>query len=68
MLVREVGLEVNAEKSKYMFMSRYQATGQNYYIKVANATFKNVTKLKYLGKTVTEQNCIHEEITSRLNS
>jgi hypothetical protein len=27
----KVGLEVNSEKTKYMFMSRHQTTGQNHY-------------------------------------
>jgi hypothetical protein len=47
---KEVGLEVNAEKTKYMFMSYHQTTGQNHYIKVpaANKFFENVAKLKYL--------------------
>jgi hypothetical protein len=32
---KEVCLEVNAEKTKYanVFMSHYQTTGQNYYVK-----------------------------------
>jgi hypothetical protein len=29
---KEIGLEVNSEKTKYMFMSRHQTTGQSNYI------------------------------------
>jgi hypothetical protein len=42
-------------------MSNHQTTGQNYYIKAGNKSFENVANFKYLGKTVTNQNCIHEE-------
>jgi hypothetical protein len=51
-----------------MFMSRHQTAGQSNYIKVANKSFEKVDKFKYLGATLTDQNCIHEEIRSRLNS
>jgi aspartate carbamoyltransferase regulatory subunit len=33
---KEVGLEVNAEKTKYMLMSRSQKIGQKHIIKIAN--------------------------------
>jgi hypothetical protein len=65
---KEVGLEANTEKTKYMFMSRHQTAGQNYYLKVANKSFEHLTKFKYLETTLTDQNCIHEEIKSRLSS
>jgi hypothetical protein len=65
---REVGLEVNAEKTKYMLLSRYRNEGQNHDIKIANRCFEIVAQFKYLGTTVTYQNLIHEEIKIRLNS
>jgi hypothetical protein len=41
---------------------------QKHGIKVANRSFEDVAKFKYLGTTLTEQNCMHDEIKSRLNS
>jgi hypothetical protein len=49
-------------------MSCHQTAGQSNYIKVANKSFEKVEKFKYLGATLMDQNCIHEEIRSRLNS
>jgi hypothetical protein len=41
---KEVGLEVNAEKTKYsyMFMSRHQNAEQTHNIKICNRSFENV--------------------------
>jgi ribosomal protein S2 len=64
---KEVGLEVNSEKTKYMLISR-KKVGQKQGIRIANMSFKDVAKFKYLGTTLTDQNCIQEEIKSRLNS
>jgi hypothetical protein len=50
---KEVSLEVNAEKTKYMLLPRHQNAGQINDIKTANRSFKNVAKLKYLENTVT---------------
>jgi hypothetical protein len=65
---KEIGLEVNSEKTLYMFTSSHQTAGQSNYIRVANKSFEKVAKFKYLGATLTDENCIHEEIRSRLNS
>jgi hypothetical protein len=64
----EVGLEVNAEKTKYMLLSCQQNEGQNHNIKTANKSFENMAQFRYLGMTVTNQNFIQEEITRRLYS
>jgi hypothetical protein len=66
--IREVGLKVNAEKTKYILLSHHQNVGQNRDSKEANRSFENVSQLKYLGMTVTNQNLIQEEIKRRLNS
>jgi hypothetical protein len=65
---RDIGLEINAEKTKYMIMSCYPNSGQNQNIRMANESLENVAKFKYLGATLTNQNDIHDEIKSRLNS
>jgi hypothetical protein len=59
---KEVGLEVNVEKTKYMLVSRDQNAGQHREIKIENRSFENVSQFKYLGTTVTNQNLIQEEI------
>jgi hydroxymethylpyrimidine pyrophosphatase-like HAD family hydrolase len=65
---RDTGLEINAEKTKYMIMSRYPNSGQNQNIRIANESFENVARFKYLEATLTNQNDIRDEIKNRLNS
>jgi hypothetical protein len=64
----DVGLEVNPEKAKYMLKSCYQKAGQMHCIKIANRSSEDVAKLKCFGTTLTDQNCMHEEIKGRLDS
>jgi hypothetical protein len=59
---KEVGLEISAEKAKYMVMSRGQTAEQNHNIKIDNKSFERVEQFRYLVTTGTNQNSIHEEI------
>jgi hypothetical protein len=43
---KEVGLEVNVEKTKYMSLSCYQNAGQNHNIKIASRPFENVAHFR----------------------
>jgi len=63
---KEIGLEVNAGKTNYM--PRHQNAGLSHNIKIDNSSFERVEEFKYLGKTLTDQNSIQEEIKSRLKS
>jgi hypothetical protein len=64
----DVDLEINTEKTKYKIMSRHPNSGQKQNIRVANESLENVATFKYLGTTLTDQNDIHDERKSRLNS
>ena len=63
---KEIGLEVNADKTKYIIMSRDQNAGRSHTMKIDNSFIERVEELKYLGKTLTNKNSIQEEIKSRL--
>ena len=63
---KEIGLEVNADKTKYMVMSRDWNAGWGHSVKIDHSSFERVEEFKYLGTTLTDQNSIQEEIKSRL--
>jgi hypothetical protein len=65
---KDAALEINVEKIKYMLLSRHQNLGQNRDIKIANRSFQNVSRFKYLETTVTNQNLVQEEVKRRLIS
>jgi hypothetical protein len=65
---KEVGPEMNVEKTKYMLLSRQQNGGENRDIEIANRSFENLSQFRYLGTTVRNQNFIQKEIKRRLNS
>ena len=59
---KEIGLEVNADKAKYMIMSRDQNAGRSHSMKIDNCSIERVEEFKYLGTTLTNKNSIQEEI------
>jgi hypothetical protein len=63
---KEIGLEANTDKTKYMVMSRDRNAGRSHGVKTDNSSIARVEELKYLGATLSDQNSIQEEIKSRL--
>jgi hypothetical protein len=51
---KEIGLEVNSEKTKYIFMSRHQNVGQSNYIREANKSFEKSGKVRVFGSNINE--------------
>jgi hypothetical protein len=65
---KEIGLEVNTDKTKYVVMSRDRNAGRGDGVKVDNRSIERVEEFKYLGTTLTNQNSVQEEIKGRLKS
>jgi len=65
---REIELEVSADKTKYMVVSRDQNAGRIHSVRTDNSTFERVDAFKYLRTTSTNQNSIAKEIRGRLRS
>jgi UDP-galactopyranose mutase len=49
-----------------IFLTFHEIKVQN--IKIVNESFGNIAQFKYFGTTLTNQNDIHDEVKSRLNS
>jgi len=63
---KEYGLEVNADKTKYM--SGHRNVRRSHYMKMDNRNFARVEVIKYCQTNITILNCIQEEVNSRLKS
>ena len=63
---KEIGLDINAGKTKYMVMSRDQNAGRSHSTKNDVNSFEGIEEFRYLGTTLTSQNSIQEEIKSRM--
>jgi len=48
----ETGLELNADKNKYMIGSREDNAERSHNIKIDNRSFEMVRQFKYLGTTL----------------
>jgi hypothetical protein len=59
---------VNPEETEYKLQSCYKEEGQMHSINTANWSSEDVAMFKYLGTTLTDENCMHKDIKSRLNS
>jgi len=68
MSTKEIGIEVNADKTKNMVMSRDQNAGRSHNMKTDNRSFEMEEQFKYLRTTLANQNSIQEEINSRRKS
>jgi hypothetical protein len=58
--IKETGLEVNADKTKYVVMSRDQNAGRTHNIKSDNRSFERVKEFQHLGTTLTNEKSVQE--------
>jgi hypothetical protein len=61
---KETGLEVNADVTKYMVMSRDQNAGRSHNIKTDNSSFEKLEEFRFLGTTLTNQILFRKIITA----
>ena len=51
---KEIGLEVNADKTKYMVKSRDRNAGRGHSVKIDNSSIESMEDFKYLGTMLTD--------------
>jgi hypothetical protein len=51
---KEIGLEVNADKTKYIVMFWDRNAGRGHSVKIGNSSIERVEEFKYTGKTLTD--------------
>jgi hypothetical protein len=61
--IKVVEVEVNAQKSKYIFIYRHKKVGQNHIV-----ILRNCGKVTIFGTAVTNQIMVHDTIKSTFNS
>ena len=49
---KEVRLEINADKTNYMIMSRDQNARRSHSVRTGNSSFERVEQFRYLGTTL----------------
>ena len=55
---KEIGLELNADKTKHMIMSRDQNARRSHSMKIYNSSIERVEEFKYFGTMLTNKNSI----------
>jgi Holliday junction resolvase len=58
---KETGLEVIADKTKYMVISQDQDARRSHTVKIDNSSFERVEEFKYLATKLINQYSIQEE-------
>ena len=64
---KELGLQINVEKTKYMVTDRIQNIHNNGNLVVCDKIFERVSNFKYLGSILNQTNEIREELKRRIN-
>jgi hypothetical protein len=65
---REASQEVNADRTKCVYMCCEQNGGEINIVKIGNKSYENAVKFRYMEATITYQNYIREQNNNKVNS